>query len=46
MLIDIGPLKRNRDFRLLFIGQLISFLGSLATSLAFPEFPEYRSAPG
>lgn len=36
MLIDIGPLKRNRDFRLLFIGQLISFLGSMVSYMAVP----------
>lgn len=32
--IDITPLRRNRDFRLLFIGQFISFLGSSITSVA------------
>lgn len=32
--IDITPLKRNRDFRLLFIGQFISFLGSSITTVA------------
>ncbi|MFZ4621753.1 MAG: MFS transporter [Bacteroidota bacterium] len=32
--IDITPLKKNRDFRLLFIGQFISFLGSSITSVA------------
>jgi MFS family permease len=36
MLIDIGPLKRHRDFRLLFIGQLISFLGSMVSYMAVP----------
>jgi MFS family permease len=36
MLIDISPLKRNRDFRLLFIGQLISFLGSMVSYMAVP----------
>ena len=25
--MDIGPLQRHRDFRLLFIGQGVSFLG-------------------
>src|ERR1700759_5835354 len=36
MLIDIAPLKRHRDFRLLFIGQLISFLGSMVSYMAVP----------
>jgi MFS family permease len=36
MLIDIGPLRTNRDFRLLFIGQLISFLGSMVSYMAVP----------
>jgi MFS family permease len=36
MLIDITPLKNNRDYRLLFIGQLISFLGSMVTYMAVP----------
>jgi MFS family permease len=36
MLIDISLLKRHRDFRLLFIGQLISFLGSMVSYMAVP----------
>ncbi|HWM65848.1 MAG TPA: MFS transporter [Steroidobacteraceae bacterium] len=36
MLIDISPLKRHRDFRLLFVGQLISFLGSMVSYMAVP----------
>jgi MFS family permease len=36
LLIDITPLRNNRDFRLLFIGQLISFLGSMVTYMAVP----------
>ncbi|MFA6468872.1 MAG: MFS transporter [Bacteroidota bacterium] len=32
--IDITPLRRNRDFRLLYIGQFISFLGSSITAVA------------
>jgi MFS family permease len=36
MLIDISPLKRHRDFRLLFIGQLSSFLGSMVSYMAVP----------
>ncbi len=36
MLIDVTPLRRHRDFRLLFAGQLISFLGSMITYVAVP----------
>jgi MFS family permease len=36
MLIDISPLRRHRDFRLLFTGQLISFLGSMVSYMAVP----------
>lgn len=32
--IDLTPLKRNRDFRYLFIGQFVSFLGSSITTVA------------
>jgi MFS family permease len=34
--MDTGPLRRHRDFRLLFIGQGVSFLGSMITYVAFP----------
>src|SRR2546429_5060879 len=34
--VDITPLRRHRDFRLLFIGRLVSFLGSMITVVAFP----------
>ena len=34
--IDIRPLRRHRDFRLLFAGQSISFLGSMVTFVAIP----------
>src|SRR6202049_2733185 len=34
--IDITPLRRHRDFRLLFIGRLVSFFGSMITVVAFP----------
>lgn len=30
------PLRRHRDFRLLFIGRLVSFFGSMITVVAFP----------
>jgi MFS family permease len=35
-LIDVGPLRRHRDFRLLTLGQSISFLGSMITYVAVP----------
>jgi MFS family permease len=34
--IDIGPLRRSRDYRLLFAGQLVSFFGSMLTYVALP----------
>src|SRR3982074_1726255 len=34
--IDITPLRRHGDFRLLFIGRLVSFFGSMITVVAFP----------
>src|SRR2546426_3023979 len=34
--LDIGPLRRHRDFRLLFIGRLVSFFGSMITFVAVP----------
>ena len=34
--IDVGPLRRHRDFRLLFIGQAVTFLGSMITYVALP----------
>jgi MFS family permease len=36
MLLDISPLRRHRDFRLLFIGQFVSFFGSMITYVAVP----------
>src|SRR4030081_78478 len=33
---DVAPLRRPRDFRLLFIGRLVSFFGSMITVVAFP----------
>jgi len=36
MFIDISPLKKYRDFRLLFFGQMISFLGSMVSYVAIP----------
>src|SRR3979411_2081402 len=34
--IDITPLRRHRDFRLLFIGRLVSFFGTMITVVAIP----------
>jgi MFS family permease len=35
-LLDISLLKTNRDFRLLYFGQFISFIGTMITSVALP----------
>ena len=34
--LDLGPLRRSRDFRLLFAGQAVSFAGSMITYVAIP----------
>src|SRR5258708_27090301 len=34
--VDLGPLRRHRDFRLLFTGQLVSFFGNMITAVAVP----------
>src|SRR5579872_6657748 len=34
--IDVTPLRRHRDYRLLFIGRFVSFFGTMITSVAFP----------
>ncbi len=34
--VDIAPLRRHRDFRLLFIGRMVSFFGSMITVVAVP----------
>ena len=39
--LDITPLRRRRDFRLLFLGQLVSFFGSMITNVALP-YQVYR----
>lgn len=39
--LDLGPLRRHRDFRLLFLGQTVSFLGSMMTYIALP-FQTYQ----
>jgi MFS family permease len=34
--VDFTPLRRHRDFRLLFIGRFVSFFGTMITVVAFP----------
>jgi MFS family permease len=36
MLLDLSPLRKSRDYRLLFTGQLISFFGSMMTFIVVP----------
>ncbi len=36
MLLDISPLRRHRDFRLVFVGQLVSSFGGFITYVALP----------
>lgn len=36
MLLDVGPLRRSRQFRLLYAGQTVSFVGSMLTYVAIP----------
>jgi MFS family permease len=36
MLLDLSPLSRHRDFRLVFFGQLVSAFGSFMTYVALP----------
>ena len=37
MILDISPLRKNRDYRLLYTGQLVSAFGSMITYVAVPE---------
>jgi MFS family permease len=37
LILDISPLIKNRDYRLLYIGQLVSFFGSMITYVAVPK---------
>ncbi len=36
VVVDVGPLRRHRDFRLLWVGQAVSFFGSMVTFVAIP----------
>jgi MFS family permease len=36
VLLDLGPLRRNRNFRLLYLGQMVSFLGTMVSYVAVP----------
>lgn len=36
MFLDISPLRESREYRLLFIGQLVSFFGSMMTFIVVP----------
>jgi MFS family permease len=36
LLIDIGPLRRSKDFRYLYFGEMVSFVGSGLTTVAVP----------
>ena len=36
MLLDVSPLRRHRDFRLVFVGQLVSAFGGFLTYVALP----------
>jgi MFS family permease len=39
--LDVGPLRRHREYRLLFVGQSVTFLGSMITYVAVP-YQVYR----
>jgi MFS family permease len=34
--LDVSPLRRHRDYRLLYTGQMVSFFGNMVTSVAVP----------
>ena len=36
MLLDLSPLRRHREYRLLYIGQSVSLIGSMMTQVAVP----------
>ena len=36
LIVDVEPLRRDRDFRLLWIGQVVSGLGRQVTTIVLP----------
>ncbi len=36
VLVDVSPLREHREFRLLWVGQLVTFVGSMITYVAVP----------
>jgi MFS family permease len=36
LFVDLGPLRQHREFRLLWLGQAVTFLGSMITYVAVP----------
>ncbi len=40
--IDLSPLRKYRDFRLLFFGQAVSYFGSMMTYVAIPYQAPWR----
>jgi hypothetical protein len=36
MLLDVAPLRKSREFPLLYAGQTVSFFGSMLTYVAIP----------
>ena len=36
MFLSLAPLKKHRDYRMLYIGQLVSIFGSMITYVAVP----------
>jgi hypothetical protein len=36
LLVDVAPLRQHRDFRLLWVGQGVTFLGNMITYVAVP----------
>lgn len=34
--LDVSPLRRHREFRLLYVGQLVSYFGNMITMVALP----------
>ena len=41
LLVDLEPVKRDRDFRMLWLGQLVSGVGRQVTYVALPGAPHY-----